>query len=55
MHAKFLELDVAEPTIASDNIYFVMPDIVTLSLSNFDNSRSFVGQVLLQMRMWLNN
>lgn len=37
MHVKFLELDVDESVIASDNIDFVMPDVVTLSLPNFDN------------------
>lgn len=40
MHAKFLELYVAESVIASDNIDYVMFDIVTLSMPNFDNARS---------------
>lgn len=40
MHAKFLELDVVEPVIASDNIDFVMSDVITLPLPNFDNVRS---------------
>lgn len=40
MHAKFLELDVVEPVIAYDNIYYVMSGVVTLPQSNFDNASS---------------
>lgn len=37
VHAISVELDIIEPMIASDNMDYVMPDIVTLSLPNFDN------------------
>lgn len=40
MHAKFLELDVPESVITSDNIDYVMLDIVTLPSPNFDNAIS---------------
>lgn len=40
MHIKFLELDVVESVIASDNINSIMPDVVTLPLPNFDNASS---------------
>ena len=44
MHAKFLELDVAELAIASDNTDSVMPDVVTLPLPIFDNASSSTTQ-----------
>ncbi|KAI5421240.1 hypothetical protein KIW84_044901 [Lathyrus oleraceus] len=37
MHAKFLELDVVELVIASDNIDSITLDVVTFPLPNFDN------------------
>lgn len=38
MHAKFLELDVVKHVIAYDNIDYVMPDVVTFPLPNFDKA-----------------
>lgn len=36
LHAKFFELDVAEPVITYDNIDSVMPVVITLPQPNFD-------------------
>lgn len=43
MHAKFLELYISKPVNAYDNIDYVMPNIVTLSLPNFDNTRASIA------------